>query len=66
MYLMEKMALESVLFVHEYCDRIELCDDCVFFDKSKDGSGDGCRIKGFFSTDTYKYCKNMLEEEGNK
>ena len=64
MYLMEKIALESVLFILEYCDRIPLCDDCVFFDKSMDGSGNGCRMKRFFSAETYNHCKNMLNKKG--
>ena len=65
MYLMEKMALESVLFINEYCDRTPCCDDCILFDKYSDKTSDGCRMKRFFATETYNHCKKMLNEEGN-
>lgn len=66
MYLIEKMALESVLFIHEYCDRTSICYDCVFYDNSLAGTGNGCRIKRFLSEDMYNHCKKMLNESGAK
>lgn len=63
MYIMEKMALESVLFITEYCDT-RMCDDCVLFDKTMDVSGDGCRMKRIFAKETFEHCKNILNKDG--
>lgn len=32
----DKMVLDAMDFVNDYCDRTDLCDDCVLFNSDKD------------------------------
>lgn len=34
--IIDKMALEAIKFVDDYCNMIDCCDDCIFLDEEKD------------------------------